>query len=134
MALFVSWIIHDDKNWFLTKKELATDKFKELITYAGRAEDRIGHEIIRRYFGIKAGIVRECPDFSSPINFPPDIAQAVKDGDFEGMGAPLEILTGDAVNLLEKSVNIHWDKFDERYQKILWDLIKDPKNRKEIWR
>ena len=96
MCHFISWIEHNDKNWFLTKNELSTDKGKELIEYCGDPADIVGHGAIRQYYNFTGGFNKECTDFTNPDRFPPEIVQAIKDGLFEGMGVAPKILTEEA--------------------------------------
>lgn len=134
MALFVSWIEHENEIYFITKHDLKTKKGKKTLKYSGKFEDVIGHEFIRRYYNFRTGLNRECPHFSSPLNFPPIIAEAIVNGDFEGLGIPYEILTAEAKNKYEELADKHWPVFDKRRHKVFWDLLKDPKNRIEVWR
>ena len=120
MCEFISWIEHDGKNWFLTKNESNSDKGQELIEYCGGTDDLVGHGAIKQYYGFKGGFNQECTDFSTPKNFPEEIAQALKDGLFEGVGLPLEILAAPARIEYEKSEQLAWTEYDtiifmERY-------------------
>jgi len=96
MCEFISWIEHNGKLYYLTKKQLDSKKGKQLAEYCGRTEDLVGHGAIREYYGFSGGLDRECTDFSIPDNFPDEIVSALKRGLFCGMGIPLEILTLEA--------------------------------------
>ena len=105
MCEFISWIELDGKNYFLTKKELATKDGRMLKKYLGSqyAVDVVGHGAINRYYHLDGrGIHRECIDFSSPDNFPPEIVKAIKKGLFKGMGVCPQILTQPAMAEYEK--------------------------------
>jgi hypothetical protein len=86
MCQYMSWLEHDGKILFLTDADLATEKGQALKAYLGSQyqEDIKGHGAIRHYFfgssDIEKGIARECTDFSSTKNFPPQIVEALKAG------------------------------------------------------
>ena len=58
--------------------------------------DFIGHHAIRAYFQLDGGENWECTDFSTPANFPDVIAEAIKRGEFRGLGMPDKLLTANA--------------------------------------
>jgi hypothetical protein len=90
MCEFVSWIqLADGTIKYLTNEDLATPRGLELILFCGDREDLKGHGAIARYHRCE-GVHKECTDFSSPDNFPSEIAQAIKDGRFGHIDVPKE--------------------------------------------
>ncbi|MFA5154757.1 MAG: hypothetical protein WC554_19585, partial [Clostridia bacterium] len=75
MCQFVSWIELDRRVYFLSDKQLATTRGKALKKWTECDDDLKGHGAIRHYYHINNsnGIDRECSDFSTPDNFPPEI-------------------------------------------------------------
>jgi len=162
MSKFLSWIEHKGKLYYLTKAILNSRKGKILREYCGWDDDLTGHGAIRWYYNLKAwaGINKECTDFSSPRNFPREIAEAIKRGLFEGMGIPLQILTPKALAEYEKAIQSpwveyenarqsarnkkHWEcekiirsalnKFGKINQSTFWSLVKNPENRVDVWK
>jgi len=116
MCEFISWIEHDGKNWYLTKSELNSAKGKELLEYCGCAEDLVGHGAIRHYHDFDGGFDKELADFSDPSRFPAEIVQAMKDGLFEGMGLPMEVLTPEAQAEYDKIVQPAWAEYEKIWQ------------------
>jgi hypothetical protein len=82
MCEFVSWIEEDGAVLFLTTNDIYNAKRgKELQKYCKNKEDYAGHGAIRFFYNIpEYGYNKECTDFSSPTNFPPEIAEAIKLG------------------------------------------------------
>ena len=163
MSKFLSWIEHKGKLYYLTKAKLNSRKRKILREYCGWDDDLTGHGAIRWYYNLKAwaGINKECTDFSSPRNFPREIAEAIKRGLFEGMGIPLQILTPEALDKYEIAIQSAWveyenarqsarnkrhlidyekarqsalNKFREINQSTFWNLAKNPENRVDVWK
>jgi len=125
MCGFISWIEHDGKNWYLTNKELNSDKGKELLEYCGRAEDLVGHGAIRQYYDFDGGFDKGCTDFTDPSMLPTEIVKALKDGLFEGIGLPWGILTSEARAEYDKGTQqaqAEYDKIEQpahvEYEKI----------------
>lgn len=105
MCKFISWIETKEGNLFLTKHDLQTKKGRELKTYLDYPSyeyyDNIGgHRAIRYFFdlAINKGRNKECSNFSSPKNFPNDIIEAIKRGDFEGIVIALKLLNKKGIN------------------------------------
>ncbi len=167
MCDFVSWIEKDGKVYFLTANQIFnTAKGKALQQYCGSSDDYVGHGAIREYYGLSSYFEgnRECTDFSTPANFPPEIAKAIKDGKFRGLGAPAQLITQDALvgitlNSQYTKAQAEWDKsWDERdrdwakwnkarderdkawvkwdkvHNQTFWDLFADVNNRNPAWR
>src|SRR4030042_5084025 len=103
MCEFLSWVeLPNGKLRYLTAKNLATKKGRELREYVGNSEDLTGHGAIRKYWGLDNYIIHhvgknhECADFSTPDNFPSELAEAIKSGEFRGLGLPLRMLVQEA--------------------------------------
>ena len=126
MSVFISWVEHDGKNWFLTKNELFTERGKKLIIHCDSIVNIVGHKAIRWYYNFKGGFNKECSDFTNPNRFPPEIVQAIKDGLFEGMGIAPEILTKEAQEKYRKVEQQAWEECD-RKERQAWEEC----NRKE---
>ena len=76
-----SWIEKDDKIIFLTGDDVFRSKRgKALQRYTPRREDWHGHGAIRWFYDLYGGVDRECTDFSTPKNFPDELAEAIKAG------------------------------------------------------
>ena len=114
MCEFISWIEYENKNYFLTDKDLESKEGKSLIKFLGNnfKEDIKGHGAIRTYFNggnqelgkkLQWGKEKENTDLSSPDNFPPEIVLAIKEGRMSRIGMSLDLLN---------------DKGKERYNKI----------------
>ena len=93
MCDFVSWIEYEGHSYFLTNADLKTKEGKKLLA-PNVADDICGHGAIRAYYPElkNRGSNKECVDFSSPKNFPADIAKAIKQGEMFCFGRPLELL------------------------------------------
>ena len=93
MCEFISWIEKDGNVLFLTYNDIYnTKRGKELQEYT-IPNDYIGHGAIRFYYDLTNGENKECTDFSTPDNFPPEIAEAIKDGRMRGLGIAEELLS-----------------------------------------
>ena len=157
MCEFISWIEFGDNNvLYLTYDDIYhTARGKELQAYSGNKSDWIGHGAIRHYYDIKGGTNKECIDFSSPLNFPPQIARDIKNGKFAGLGIAKELLKQPAweeyakimqptLAEYKKITKLAWAEYEkimklalEEYKKIeqptFWQLFADPKNRADAW-
>jgi hypothetical protein len=123
-----------------------TKEGKELQKYCGNNRDYIGHGAIRHYFGnFTGGIEHEYTDFSSPDNFPKEIVEAIKAGQFRGLGIDEGLLTKKAwaeYNKIEQPARAEYEKirqsaraeYDKIKQSAFWDLFKNKKNRPKCWR
>ena len=125
MCEFVSWIEKDGKNYFLTSADLASKRGIELREHCGDDDDLVGHGALRWFYGgFEGGVQRECTDFSTPLNFPAEIVEAIKAGKFRGMGCPVGLLNdaawAECVKIVDparaerdKIVNAAWAEFDK---------------------
>lgn len=160
MCEFVSWIEYKDTLYFLTARELATQEGRALRKYLGTAflNDVCGHGAIRHYYQIpqNKGRNHECTDFSSPDNFPAEIAAVIKAGDFIGVGFSEYLLTKKALAEYERvraPARAEYERVRDRaldecervrapalaeYERVrgqyFWKLFADLKNRIEAWR
>jgi hypothetical protein len=93
MCEFISWKEHQGKNYFLTNADLDTKEGKKLLLTEVKA-DLCGHGAIESFYPeLKGkGENKECTDFSSPDNFPPDIVDAIKKGKLSSIGICLDVL------------------------------------------
>lgn len=87
MCEFISWIEKEGQVFFLTYRDIyRTKRGKELREYCNSAYDYIGHGAIRFFYdNFKGGEEKECTAFSTPENFPNEIAQAIKNNEFNGV-------------------------------------------------
>ena len=109
---------------FLTYEDIYnTKRGRELQKYT-TGDDFVGHGAIDFYYELNGkGINKECTDFSSPNNFPPVIADAIKAGKFYLLGTPMGLL------LPAKRAPLYAD-----YEAKFWELFFVPENRAEAWR
>lgn len=126
MCEFVSWINHKGTNYYLKDKDLRGKKFNEFKKYNCNWRDDIsGHGTIRFVYPELdgKGSDKECTDFSSPDNFPAEIAASIKNMEMTKFGVAVGSLTSAK---------------RAEYQKIklatFRSLFRDPKNRIKAWR
>ena len=122
MCEFISWVERRDKVYFLTGKQLFHTKKGQRFIETISPDDYCGHGTIRAYYGIDTGdgIDKECTDFSSPNNFPIQVAKAIKNGDFKGFSFPGGLLR----KLLEDDYLVKRRPLDDDYEakrKLLYD-------------
>lgn len=124
---FVSWIEYKPKEYngyegkvyFMTGELIfstAKEKIQEIIEENGFSpKDCNGYELIRAFYNIDSGdgVERECTDFSTPENFPPQIAQAIKSGKMRGMAIVPELLTKSALAEYKKILHPAQAKYDK---------------------
>ena len=114
MCEFISWIEKDGKNYFLTSADLASKRGIKLREHCGDDDDLVGHGALRWYYGgFEGGTKKECTDFSTPLNFPAEIVEAIKAGKFRGMGYPVGLLNEAARAEFDKVVDPAWAEFDK---------------------
>ena len=114
MCEFISWIEKDGKNYFLTSADLASKRGIELREHCGDDDDLVGHGALRWFYGgFEGGVQRECTDFSTPLNFPAEIVEAIKAGKFRGMGCPVGLLNDAARAERDKIVDAARAEFDK---------------------
>lgn len=169
MCHFVSWIEVTDntgrvKNYYLTGNQVFdTPRGQLLRDWCQSQDDYVGHGAIRFFYEMDSGIgvERECTDFSSPDNFPPEIVSDIKSGKMRGLGFVSDMLSETG---LSKYINIWrpaWDEYIKlkelkkeqftwekhsrdirialaNYEEIrpnaFWDLFADINNRISAWR
>ena len=165
MCEFVSWIeVKTDEKTeilFLTYDDIFnTSRGLELINHTSE-DDLYGHGAISFYYQTVKGKHKECTDFSSPANFPPEIVIALKAGLMRGivsyfpiglLKAPLDAkYKADRAPLYAK-YKADRDTLDAKYEAdrapldakyeadrdtLLdqqWDLFLDPDNRADAWK
>ena len=105
-----------------------------------------GHGAIDRYYGLKGrGTHKECMDFSTPDNFPPQIAAAISKGLFCGIGISEQLLTVAALAEYKKVTVAALAEYNKvtapalaEYKKVtvaaFWRLFANKKNRIQTWR
>jgi len=99
MSRFISWIEVGAGNIkFLTGRDIFESDRGQLLQARTAARHLVGHGSIRFYYRLRNdyGTNRECTDFSSPDNFPPDIVDAIRAGAFRGLGTPRGLLSQSA--------------------------------------
>jgi len=119
MCEFISWKEYKGKNYFLTNADLDTKEGRKLLKYLKDNNsmcDLCGHGAIEGYYPElkNKGINKEQTDFSSPANFPKDIAQAIKANNM--------IKIGFNTNLLNSKGKVEYEKIEQsayaKYEKI----------------
>ena len=104
-------------------------------------DDFTGHGAIAFYYEIdaKKGRNRECEDFSSPANFPPEVVAALKAGKMWGMADyfPNGLLS-DTLDADYKAKRAPLDADYKAKRDTLineqWGLFLDPANRSDAWK
>jgi len=159
MSEFGSWVKRRGKVYFVTGEQIASEKGQELIKLHDISpDDYCGHGTIRKWYGIDEGdgIDKECTDFSTPGNFPPEIVVAIKAGKMRGVGIGGELLTlvawADFINTLRpvfyeyekvrqiasdecnKVTQAAFDKYKKVSQAAFWDSFAILENRAKAWR
>ena len=96
MSRFISWIeIGEGQNKYLTAHDIFKTTRGQLLQARTAARYLVGHGAIRWFYKMirDDGTNRECTDFSSPDNFPPEIVDAIRAGAFRGLGTPRGLLS-----------------------------------------
>jgi len=103
MCNFISWKEIDDQILFLTSNDIYNTKRGQELQKHTNEVDFVGHGAIAFFYEIdpNKGTNRECRDFSSPSNFPPVIAEAIKAGKMS-LGVSEQLLTPEAWGEYEK--------------------------------
>jgi hypothetical protein len=115
MCEFISWIEKDGQVFFLTAKDLKSKRGRELKKHCGNDADLVGHGAIRYYFDLIDGKDKECIYFGDPEKFPPEIQQAILNGEFVGMGICLGVLNNQARTeycKMEQAARLEYDKIE----------------------
>lgn len=122
-----SWIEKDGEVLFLTPYDVfETRRGKQLQKHTPSAEDWHGHGAIRWfYLNLKGGVERECTNFSSPKNFPPELVKAIKAGQMWGFGVTDKMLV-----MLHKPA---WAEYDKVHNAAFGKLFKKKANRIKAW-
>jgi hypothetical protein len=146
MCEFVSWIEHEGKNYFIQNKDLETKEGKKLLDSTVK-DDLCGHGAILAYYPeLKdKGTHKECTDFSSPKNFPKEIARALIQGRLANSGIALDVLNdaGRAKYLeIEQPACAKYEeirrpayaKYEEIKQTAYFKIVKQKKYRVDVWK
>ena len=107
MCEFISWIEKEKELFYLTLEDLKGKRFNEFKKGNLKwIEDLPGHGAILHFYPeADRGVQKECIDFSNPINFPDEIVNAIKMGEFRGIGVCPAILI--------EPVMAWYDKFEQ---------------------
>ena len=102
MCDFMSYIERNGKFYYLTDKDLNTARGKKLLKKYGK--DINGHGAIREFYDIeyKNKIEKEQTDFSSPNNFPKEIATAIKNCEITKLGISEALLNASGLKIYRK--------------------------------
>ena len=111
MCEFISWKeMPDGSIWFLTEKMIYHTKRGGELRRHTTQEDWVGHGAIDFYYEDERfnGVQKECTDFSTPDNFPPEIVNAILAGEMAlpGVKFPKGLLRGALYWEHEKKCNI----------------------------
>ena len=159
MCNFISAIKVKDEYFYLTKQDLKGKKFSEFKKENKEwYQDIMGHGAIEFFYPKLKGKGEhwECEDFSSPNNFPSNIVEDIKKGNFKGFGICEEILTPKALdeynkirqpalaeyNKIRQSAldeynkieQLAWDEYNKIEQPAFWKIAVIKKNRKKEWK
>jgi hypothetical protein len=138
MCEFISWIEYKNEILFLAKHELETSRGKALRKHLGSEfnNDVKGHGAIEWYYKLKpnSGMHKECTNFSSPDNFPKQIASAIKKGCFCGIEISDQLLTQKAWAEYEKVTGPAWAEYQKVTGTAFWKIFKIKTNRAKAWR
>ena len=161
MCEFASWIKHKEEVYFLKDSDLETKEGRELVKYLGDKfqEDIPGHGAILHYYPELVGKAiskEECTDFSTPDNFPKEIAEAIKKGQMSRIGicekilnekgmaeyekikqpayAEYEKICQFALAEYEKICQSAWIEYKKIQQPVFWKIARQEKYRREEWK
>ena len=127
MCEFISWKeMEDGSIRFLTYDQIYhTEQGKELQEFNPTESDWVGHGAIDFYYMLNRseGIQRECTNFSTPDNFPWEIVEAIKTGEFRGLGIGKGLLNEEALAEYEKIKRSALAEY-EKIEQSAWDEYK----------
>ena len=134
---------------FLTPYDVFnTKRGKQLQKHPPLKEDWHGHGAIRWFYSnLKGGVERECTDFSSPTNFPPELVKAIKAGRMWGFGITNEMramlrkpalaeydkVCNAALAECDKVRNAAWAEYDKVRIAAFANLFRKKANRTKAW-
>jgi len=132
MTEFINWVQHGSstraKYWYMTFDLIYHTPRGEILQLRWPGDGGFaGHAAIRSYFELDTGFSANCSDFTSPDKFPPQIVEAVKEGQFRGVGMSLDLLTKESIERYSQTTDD--DKFNS-----FWDMFLILENRTEVWR
>ena len=109
MCDLISWVEKNGALLYLTTAEIKSSDGKKLRRELQSDDDLTGHGAIRKFYSVDGhplcgGIDRECTNFSDPKNFPPQISEAIRAGEFSCFYSAdiLQMLTPQALAEYEK--------------------------------
>jgi len=128
MCEFLSWTEYKGKLYYLTNFEINTRNGKKLrkkLDY-NFSEEIKGHGAIKEYFGLPHSqcIDHECTNFSTPNNFPSEIVEKIKRGEFSEIGIAEQLLTQSAWAEYEKIRQSAWAEYKKITQSALAEYEK----------
>ena len=148
MCEFLSWIEIDDTVLFLTDDDLRTSRGKKL--WKRIKDDARGHGAIREYFDIEPGrgVDRECTDFYTPDNFPPEAVRAIMDGRVKRLAYPEDLCHALGSPALAEYDKVRarawaeynkvrapaWAEYDKVRDRAFWGIWSDDSSRRTAWR
>ncbi len=134
MCELVSWVeLPNGEIKFVTGNQLfRTAKGKAITTEYSSCDDWAGHSVILKYHALQRVTggckQRECTDFRSPANFPPEIASAIRAGAYRGLisSSMLVMLTPAAKKIYadREKAGADWKKADADREKAYADRKK----------
>jgi hypothetical protein len=143
MCDFISWFQKDDAVIFLTDDDLATKAGKKLRAIDGMFPDDIkGHGAIQKYYELNDWSFpadftqKECTDFSTPNNFPPQIVEAIKKCNLTQIGVLPDCVFTKA-GLVKVKADAEWKKAGAEWKKAYAELKKAYAEREKVdaeWR
>jgi hypothetical protein len=133
MCDFVSWKEYEGKAYFLTNSDLETKEGRKLLK-PGVKDDLCGHGAIENYYSeLKGkGQNKECTDFSTPLNFPKEIVEALKKGRLSNIGIALDILNEAGVKQYKKIQDTAWEQY-EKIKATALDVLEYAIFIRKIW-
>ena len=137
MCEFISWIEVGDELFFLTDDDINSSRGRKLKKHLGQEyhNDIKGHGAIEWYFDMQGkGVHKECTDFTTPDNFPPEIITAIKGCKFRNIGIAEKLLNKSALAEYEKVRQSAWAEYEKVRQNKFWDLFSNSDNRVEAWK
>ena len=99
MCELISWIEKDDKNFFVTGKDLRDSYIKKLMD---GTKDVLGHGFCRKVYGVEGGKDVENRDFWDG-NLPEEIKQAWNEGEYDSILKYLDSDSQAAKDLIAKA-------------------------------
>ena len=129
MCEFASWKVYKDKVYFLQDSDLNTKEGRKLL-HPEVIADLPGHGAIESYYPeLKGkGENKECTDFSTPDNFPKEIAKAIKGGKITRFGIGKALLNNEGLAKYKKIEQAALAKYEKIRQsaRAEYEKIRQP--------